>query len=74
MSVKCPKCQTDYHETSTFCADCDTPLPPADNTQAFFTRTQETSIEEFTQRALFEYRYEIINELDKYEMVKTLEV
>jgi len=60
--MKCPKCQTVNSRDSQYCKKCATALP-ADEAQASFTRTLETTAEELTRGTLFAGRYEIIEEL-----------
>ncbi len=63
--MKCPKCKTDNPNTSRFCSECGTSLPPSDMTPPFPTRTLETQEEELTTGSTFAGRYQIIEELGK---------
>jgi serine/threonine protein kinase/tetratricopeptide (TPR) repeat protein len=69
MSVKCPKCQADNPDTSSYCADCGTQLAPAKETPVP-TQTIETPREEVTTGSTFAGRYHIIEELGKGGMGK----
>lgn len=53
MAVKCPKCQTDNPETSTFCADCGTRLPTPEDVEVSHAKTLETPKEELTRGTTF---------------------
>ncbi len=63
--MNCPKCRTENAPGSKFCRECATPLPagPAEEPQASFTRTLETTAGELARGTVFAGRYEIIEEL-----------
>ncbi len=64
MAVKCPKCQTDNPDTSSYCADCGTQLIQQKDTPAV-TRTLETPFPQLSPGTSLANRYEIIRELGK---------
>ncbi len=61
MGIKCPKCQHENPDTSTFCADCGIKLISSEG--IVVTATLETPKEELTRGTTFANRYEIIEEL-----------
>jgi serine/threonine protein kinase len=63
VAIKCPKCQTDNPDASSYCADCGTKLVFIKDVSV--TKTLESPIEKLTQGTLFARRYEIIEELGK---------
>ncbi|MFB0564705.1 MAG: protein kinase [Candidatus Aminicenantaceae bacterium] len=63
MGIKCPKCQTENPDTSSYCADCGTQLGPSKDISV--TKTIETPKEELTRGSIIAGRYEIIEELGK---------
>ena len=72
MANECPKCQTKNPDTSSYCADCGTPLPQRED--VVLTKTMETSTEELTTGSIFAGRYKIIEELGKGGMGKVYRV
>jgi len=66
MTNKCPKCQTDNPDSQKFCGECGTQF----DTDAAFTQTMETPVEELTTGSTFASRYQIIEELGKGGMGK----
>ena len=70
MAIKCPKCETDNPDTSSFCSDCGTQLGPSKESQIPHTKTLETPIEELTTGSTFAGRYQIIEELGEGGMGK----
>jgi len=64
VSVKCPKCQSDNPDTSSYCADCGTQLGPPKDIPAQ-TKTFETPFPQFAAGTSLANRYEIIRELGK---------
>jgi len=63
MGIKCLKCHAENSDTSRFCSECGTQLPPAE--EVFHTKTLETPKEELTTGSTFAGRYEIIEELGR---------
>jgi serine/threonine protein kinase/Tfp pilus assembly protein PilF len=61
--MKCPKCEADNPDTSRFCSECGTSLPPSDKTPPFPTSTLETPEDELTTGSTFAGRYQIIEGL-----------
>jgi serine/threonine protein kinase/Flp pilus assembly protein TadD len=61
--MKCPKCQSDNLDTSTFCSDCGTNLTTPKDIP--ITKTIETPKEELTTGSVFAGRYKIVTELGK---------
>ncbi|MFC2168600.1 protein kinase [Acidobacteriota bacterium] len=70
MTNECPKCQTNNPDTSSFCADCGTPL----EADIIHTKTLETPIEELNTGSTFAGRYQIIEELGKGGMGRVFKV
>jgi len=66
MSVKCPKCQTENPDTLKFCGECGTHLPSLEDIDV--TETLETAKEELTTGSTFAGRYQIIEELVRFEV------
>jgi predicted amidophosphoribosyltransferase len=64
MSVKCPKCQSDNPDTSSYCADCGTQLGTPKDIPVH-TKTIETPFPQFAPGASLANRYEIIKELGR---------
>jgi len=62
--MKCPKCQTDNPEASSFCADCGTQLSQPEDTPAL-TKTLETPSPQLSIGTSLANRYEIKGELGK---------
>ena len=63
--MKCPKCHSDNPDTSRFCAECGTQLPPTEEISVPYTETLETPTKELTRGTTFAGRYEVIEELGK---------
>jgi serine/threonine protein kinase/Tfp pilus assembly protein PilF len=61
VANECPKCQTNNPDTSSYCADCGTPI----KAEVVHTKTLETYTEELTTGSTFAGRYQIIEELGK---------
>ena len=62
--MKCPKCQSDNPQASSYCAECGTSLtPPLDQASQIRTQTLVPSFEPFSTGTLFAGRYQIIEEL-----------
>ncbi|NIM91454.1 MAG: protein kinase [Candidatus Aminicenantes bacterium] len=72
--MKCSKCHSDNPETSRFCAECGTQLPPSEKVSISPTETLQTPISELTRGSLFASRYEIIEKLGKGGMGKVYRV
>jgi serine/threonine protein kinase/tetratricopeptide (TPR) repeat protein len=70
MAIKCPKCETDNPDTSSFCSDCGSQLGPSKESHIPHTKTLETPIEELTTGSTFAGRYQIIEELGEGGMGK----
>ena len=69
MAIKCPKCQFDNTSDSKFCKGCGTQLRPSEEISVSRTKTLETPQEELTTGSTYAIRYEIIEELGKYEII-----
>jgi serine/threonine-protein kinase len=63
--MKCPKCQTDNPDTSSFCGDCGAKLSPSGDAQPSITKTIETPREELITGSTLAGRYQIIEELGR---------
>jgi serine/threonine protein kinase len=72
MGTKCPKCNTENPDTSTFCADCGTNLSSSGDISV--TKTMQTQAEELTRGTQFAERYMIIEELGKGGMGRVYRV
>jgi len=72
MTIKCPKCQHENPDDTTFCGKCGAKLHSSK--EAEFTETLETPKEELTRGAIFAGRYEIIEELGKGGMGRVYRV
>jgi len=68
MTIKCPKCQHENPDETSFCGKCGNSLKPADEIGA--TKTIETSTDKLSRGTTFANRYEIIEELGKGGMGK----
>lgn len=62
--MKCPKCNTENPDTSSYCADCGTQLIQQKDTPAV-TKTLETPFPQLTKGTSLAKRYKIIEELGK---------
>ncbi len=70
--MKCPKCQFENPEDTSYCGKCGTKF---DSTpQISVTKTLETRVDELTRGIVFAGRYEIIEELGKGGMGKVYRV
>ncbi len=70
--MKCPKCQSNNSDTSTFCADCGTNLSlPGD---VSVTKTLESPIRRLEIGSLFAERYQILEQLGKGGMGEVYKV
>ncbi|MCK4495650.1 MAG: zinc ribbon domain-containing protein [Candidatus Aminicenantes bacterium] len=65
MGIKCLKCHAENSDTSRFCGECGTQLPPSEEISVSQTKTLETPKEELTTGSTYAYRYQIIKELGK---------
>ncbi len=75
MTVKCPKCHSEYTETSRFCSHCAAALSGAEDLPpVVFTETLETSPTELVTGSVFAGRYRVIEELGKGGMGKVFRV
>jgi len=63
VAIACPKCHLTNPDTSHFCADCGTQLPPSKDIHPEVTETLKTSVPELTTGSTFAGRYQIIEEL-----------
>ena len=72
--MKCSKCHSDNPETSRFCAECGTQLPPPEEVSISPTETLQTPISELTRGSIFASRYEIIEKLGRGGMGKVYRV
>jgi serine/threonine protein kinase/tetratricopeptide (TPR) repeat protein len=72
MGVKCPKCQSENPETSSFCAECGTKLISSEGDDV--TSTMEIPKEELTRGSTLSQRYEVIEELGKGGMGRVYRV
>ena len=63
--MKCPRCQAENPQDSTFCGKCATRLEPSGDAPIAFTATLETAQEELTTGSTFAGRYQIIEELGR---------
>jgi serine/threonine protein kinase len=63
VPVKCPECQHENPEETSFCGKCGTQLPSIENIEV--TETMETPKQELTTGSTFAERYQIIEELGK---------
>ncbi|MGD2246428.1 MAG: protein kinase [Candidatus Aminicenantes bacterium] len=64
MTIECPQCRSDNPDTSSYCADCGTPLVPSKDIPAP-TKTLEKPFPQFVPGTSLSGRYEIIRELGK---------
>ncbi len=72
MTIRCPKCQAEYPDTTKFCGECGTQLPVAAGIE--FTETIEAAKLELSRGIHFAGRYEIIEELGKGGMGRVYRV
>lgn len=63
--MKCPKCQSDNPDSTSFCGKCGTKLQPLEEVVFSVTRTLETPIRRLRIGSTFAQRYEILEELGK---------
>jgi len=68
MGIKCPKCQSNNHDTQQYCGECGTQIIHKEEISV--TETIVTPKEELTTGSLFAGRYQIIEELGKGGMGK----
>ena len=61
--MKCPHCQSDNPDSTSFCGKCGTPLGSPDDVSTSVTRTLMTPVRTFRKGAVFAERYEILEEL-----------
>jgi serine/threonine protein kinase/Flp pilus assembly protein TadD len=72
--MKCSKCHYDNPESSRFCAECGTQLPPTEEVSISPTETLQAPISELNRGSIFASRYEIIEKLGKGGMGKVYRV
>ena len=65
MATKCPKCQTENHDSSLFCSGCGTKLEAAGEFSLLQTETLRAPLQELKTGSIFADRYEVIEELGK---------
>jgi serine/threonine protein kinase/tetratricopeptide (TPR) repeat protein len=65
VAITCPICRLSNPDTSRFCADCGTQLPPPKDSRPEVMETFQTPIKELTTGSTFAGRYQIIEELGK---------
>jgi len=63
--MKCPKCQFDNPDSTSFCGKCGTKLQSSEEVVFSVTRTLETSVRRLRVGSTFAQRYEILEELGK---------
>jgi len=63
--MKCPKCQFDNPDSTSFCGKCGTKLQPSAEVMFSVTRTLETPVRRLKVGSIFAERYEILEELGK---------
>ena len=72
--MKCPKCQFDNPDNTSYCGNCGIPLMSPENISLAKTLTLETPLLELERGTLFVERYEIIEELGKGGMGRVYRV
>jgi len=74
MGMKCPKCDFENPDNTSFCGNCAAPLRPSEKVPISTTETLPTPIKVLTRGRTFANRYEIIEELGKGGMGKVYKV
>jgi serine/threonine protein kinase/predicted Zn-dependent protease len=72
--MKCPKCQFENPDGSTYCGSCAAPLHPSEAATISHTKTLQTPLKELTRGTTFAKRYEVIEELGKGGMGRVYRV
>ncbi len=72
--MKCPKCDFENPEDTSFCGNCAAPLRPSEETPVSRTKTLQTHVRELTRGSTFAKRYQVIEELGKGGMGKVYRV
>jgi len=63
--MKCPRCQFDNPDSTSFCGKCGTQLRPSDDIFPSVTKTLKTPIRRLEIGCVFAERYEVLSELGK---------